>query len=149
MPILVVRHADAGDRWEDDDSLRPLTRSGRRQADRLVAALAHFPITAAYSSPFLRCVQTIEPLARARGLTIKTTPALAEGAGLEAAMELIAEAPDAVFSTHGDIVGEIVGELAHRGLVPSEGAPISKGSTWVIELEGGTPVSATYMAPPR
>ena len=40
--VLLVRHGDAGDRglWEDDDRLRPLSPTGRRQARGLVDRLA-------------------------------------------------------------------------------------------------------------
>src|SRR5438477_6088409 len=41
-----------------------------------------FPYTTLFRSR--RCVETVEPLARARGLSIQETEALAEGAGLEA-----------------------------------------------------------------
>ena len=66
----MVRHAKAGSRshWTGDDRLRPLGKKGFKQADRLVSILEPFPISALFSSPFLRCVQTVEPLARAHRL---------------------------------------------------------------------------------
>ena len=62
--VFLVRHARAGDRerWTGDDRLRPLDGKGRRQADAMVAPLAGYPITRLVSSPYLRCVQTLEPL---------------------------------------------------------------------------------------
>lgn len=70
MPLLLVRHARAGERdeWEGDDRLRPLDERGRRQAADLVEALARFPVEAILTSPYLRCVETVAPLAAARGL---------------------------------------------------------------------------------
>jgi 8-oxo-dGTP diphosphatase len=71
--VLLIRHASAGDRyeWEGDDRLRPLDERGRRQANQLVELLEQYEITRLLSSPFLRCIQTVEPLAQARGFDIE------------------------------------------------------------------------------
>lgn len=45
-----------------------LDERGREQADALVSRLGSLPIRALVSSPLLRCVRTIEPLARALGI---------------------------------------------------------------------------------
>ena len=80
MPLLLVRHASAGDRdeWEGDDRERPLDDRGSTQAEELVERLRPYPIDAILSSPARRCVQTVEPLARARGLEIELRPELGE-----------------------------------------------------------------------
>lgn len=80
MPLLVIRHASAGDRadWVGDDRKRPLDKRGRKRADELVAQLAPYPVEAILSSPARRCVETVEPLARARGLEIELRPELSE-----------------------------------------------------------------------
>jgi phosphohistidine phosphatase SixA len=73
VALLLVRHASAGDRdeWEGDDRERPLDKRGRKRADELVALLEPYRIEAILSSPARRCVETVEPLARARGLEIE------------------------------------------------------------------------------
>jgi 8-oxo-dGTP diphosphatase len=78
--MLLVRHAWAGDRdeWVGDDHERPLDERGRRQAEELVERLRPYPVDAILSSPGLRCVETVEPLARARGLEIELRPELGE-----------------------------------------------------------------------
>src|SRR5206468_2146730 len=65
----LVRHGAAGDRhaWHEADELRPLDEEGRWQAEALVALLAEAVIERLLSSPYLRCVQTLEPLAAVRG----------------------------------------------------------------------------------
>ena len=73
QPLLfVVRHASAGHRedWDGDDRLRPLDKRGGRQAEELVKRLEPHPIGRILSSPHTRCIQTVEPLAAARGLDI-------------------------------------------------------------------------------
>ena len=153
MPTFyIVRHAKAGSRsnWPEDDRLRPLGKKGANQAEALVTVLAPFPITAVYSSPFLRCVQTVEPLARARKLPVKQTSQLAEGHGLAGAMQVMGhpKLDHAVLSTHGDIVWELVEELVKRHVIrPGEGG-FEKGSTWVVDVEAGSFVKASYIPAP-
>ena len=137
MPVLLVRHASAGERaaWVGDDRLRPLDERGWRQAYGLVAQLAPFAVRRVLSSPYLRCVQTVEPLARARGLEVEETPALAEGhedEGVAMALELAGT--DTVLCTHGDLVPPIL-----AAFLPGDAhAQSEKGSTWVL----GTPTAS-------
>ena len=80
MPLLLLRHASAGDRllWEGDDRKRPLDERGRRDARKLVERLAPFTIEAILTSPYLRCLETVQPLARALGLKIDVRDELGE-----------------------------------------------------------------------
>ena len=79
--LMVVRHADAGDRrsWNGPDMLRPLSAAGRRQAEGLVIRLEDFPVERILCSPALRCRQTAEPLARDRFLEMEPVEALGVG----------------------------------------------------------------------
>src|SRR2546428_13850848 len=83
MAAFVIRHAKAVDReeWEGDDRLRPLTKAGRRQADGLAESLKNERIGKILSSPFVRCVQNVEPLAAKLRLPIEPRKDLEEGAG--------------------------------------------------------------------
>jgi len=78
--VLLVRHASAGNReeWPHDDRERPLDERGRRQALELVERLRDYRIEAICSSPARRCVETVEPLARARGLEVELRAELGE-----------------------------------------------------------------------
>jgi 8-oxo-(d)GTP phosphatase len=80
MPLLLIRHAWAGDRsvWVGDDRLRPLDARGEEQARALVDLLAEFAVAAIHSSPYRRCLETIEPLAAARGLKVVEREELGE-----------------------------------------------------------------------
>ena len=150
--FYIVRHAKAGSRghWTGDDRQRPLSKKGIKQAEALVEILARFPITAIYSSPFLRCVETVEPLVRARKLPLKQSLPLAEGHGLSGAMEFIGDPnlDEVVLSTHGDIVWELVEELVTDKVVkPGEGG-FEKGSTWVVNFEDGSFTRARFIPAP-
>ena len=115
--ILLIRHAWAGDRddWEGDDRRRPLDERGRRQAERLVEVLGGHRLDRILSSPFVRCVQTVEPLARRRGLGVEEREELAEGAGLDAFLGLAHDLGAAAVSVHGDLVEELLGEPRRKG----------------------------------
>jgi len=80
LTILLIRHAEpiAPGTPGFDEFTRPLTAKGLRDADRLSETHASTRIDAAYSSPYLRARQTIEPISRARGLAIDTIDDLRE-----------------------------------------------------------------------
>ncbi|HEY1419289.1 MAG TPA: phosphoglycerate mutase family protein [Candidatus Dormibacteraeota bacterium] len=150
--FYVVRHAKAGSRghWTGDDRARPLSKKGLQQAEDLVSILKPFPIAAIFSSPFLRCVQTVAPLGRARGIAVNQASSLAEGQGLAGAMKLMGDPAltDAVLSTHGDIVWELVEDLVRRRVVKAGEGGFEKGATWVVDVENGAPVRARFIPAP-
>ncbi len=67
MHLLLIRHADAGDRkaWDGDDADRPLSDEGRRQASALADALKARGLSASavVTSPYVRTRQTAELVA--------------------------------------------------------------------------------------
>jgi len=78
MQLLLVRHAlpNRSDHGQGSDP--ELAGAGLEQAGRLPAALARFPLARLISSPQRRAVQTAEPVAQARGLTVEIDARLAE-----------------------------------------------------------------------
>ena len=153
VPLLLVRHAVAVSRkaWKGPDRVRPLDHRGRRQAEGLVSELKRFEVERILSSPTDRCVQTVEPLARALALPVDEAPELAEGMG-DAAAELARLGLDGsvVLCTHGDVVPELLAGIDHDGRLGT-GSPLrcAKGSTWVLEAEGGRFTRAQYLPPPE
>jgi len=53
-----------------------------------------------------------------------------------------------VACTHGDVVSGILFELADRGVALGSTPRMRKGSTWVLDVDGGRVSSARYLAPP-
>ena len=115
MTSVLLRHAAAGDRedWDGDDFHRPLDAKGRRQAAELVELLRPFGVRRVVSSPYVRCVQTVEPLAAALGLRLEQDDRLAEGEGAAAA-DLLRE-DGVVCCSHGDIAEALVGRGLKKG----------------------------------
>jgi phosphohistidine phosphatase SixA len=125
VTLLLVRHGAAGERsrWAGDDRLRPLDDRGRLQAARLADALRSHGVGRVLTSPYVRCRQTVEPLAEGLGLPVEERLELAEGAGAAGVLRLAGELGEAVavLCTHGDVVAAVLGEESE------------KGSTWVLE----------------
>jgi 8-oxo-dGTP diphosphatase len=146
-----MRHAKAGDarKWTEDDRLRPLSTKGRAQAEGLVRAFRGLAVGRILSSPYIRCEQSVRPLALDRGLTIEPTEALAEGAPLAGVLTMIAELDDVavIACSHGDLIPATIEHLRSLG-VPTDDGPSKKGSTWLLEREGGAVVRARYLSPP-
>jgi len=150
-PLYLIRHAKAGVRaaWERPDQERPLTRRGRKQALRLVERFRGLEIGRVLSSPYVRCVQTVEPLAADRGLELLPTPLLAEGASVDQALSLLASLDDrpAALCGHGREIQALIDRLAAEG-APIQGTGIAKGSVWVLDREPGRIRSAHYLPAP-
>ena len=150
--LLVVRHTHAGERedWDGDDRLRPVSERGRRQAAELVDRLAAYPMDRILSSPYVRCVQSVEPLAEARGLKVEEVDALAEATPREVVRDLVHElaGTDTVLCSHGDVIGALVGELRLLGVALPDHPRWAKGSTWVLRTQRSRVVAADYLPAP-
>ncbi len=154
VPVYLVRHAKAGSRkrWTGPDDQRPVSRAGREQAEALVRLFAGRPLTGLVSSPHVRCIQTLEPLARAQGIPLEISDALAEDASSDAALSLAlasAQTGPTALCTHGDVIELLLAELARRD-VPLEtesGIELKKGSIWVLQVLDGNVAAAEYIPP--
>ena len=151
-PLYLIRHAKAWSKehWQHGDDLRPLTTKGARQAEGIVAAFADRPVAAILSSPTVRCVRTVEPLARQRGLGVRTVEWLAADTPAPVARAAVLSLPGpAALCSHREVIPDLVRGLAADGM-PLEGpAAWKKGSTWAIERDEGFPSRGRYLPPPR
>jgi phosphohistidine phosphatase SixA len=149
--LLVVRHADAGDKrgWKGPDLLRPLSAAGHRQAEGLVVRLEDYPIERILSSPSLRCVQTVRPLAADRFLEIEPLAALGVGAGLVEVLEVFWDLAlrNTVLCTHGETIGRLMEQLAADGLTVTDPLDWPKGSTWLLQRTDRRQVLGRLLAP--
>jgi 8-oxo-dGTP diphosphatase len=150
--VFFIRHAKAGNReaWTDPDHLRPLTKAGWRQAQALVDLLASEECARVLSSHYARCVQTVEPLAAARGVVVEHHQALVEGAPTRAGLDLIESASRPLaLCTHGDVMENVIGHLQQEGVDGADASLGKKGATWVLTVNGGRVSSAAYLDPPE
>lgn len=141
--LYLVRHAVARERdgWPQPDRLRPLNELGWRQAVVLADLLADAGIEAHYSSPALRCRDTLLPLAHGAGLQVQDDTRLLEGGraldldGAEAELKALIKAYFAAGTrriaacSHGDMIPPL---LEAAGAAAGSRCP--KGGVWRLDL---------------
>ena len=167
MPVLLlVRHASAGDRGIGPGDLeRPLDARGLAQAAALPAVLSlHLgagrgtdagatsrsaPPVDIRSSPARRCIETVRPLAAAVGTDVAVDPALIEGCDIRALHDRLPSlAGPTVWSSHGDVIPDLLEMLSRRGLDLGSAPSCRKGSTWVLQIIDGAVRTARSLPPP-
>jgi len=155
--VLLVRHASAGSRtrWEGDDRARPLDDIGWRQATELVRLLSRFEVETVVAADFVRCTQTVEPLADALGLKVVAEAVFSEvgysGHETDAVArirELGASLETAVVCSQGDVIPDLLQRLAAEDDVDLPDAATKKGSVWALNFEGPRLFSAEHFPPP-
>lgn len=156
MRIIVVRHGQAEPKkgWVGADADRPLVARGRRQADRLSKVIGADRPSRVISSPALRCVQTVRPLADERSLDVELSERLSTDSG-HAAVELCRQllssgAADStvVLCTHREVLVEMLPQmsrqssrkLAHR-------PPGAKGGAWILWFRAHKLAKVDYRPP--
>jgi 8-oxo-dGTP diphosphatase len=139
--VILIRHAKAGKRseWSAADRQRPLESRGRAQARALVEPLRRFEPVRIVSADPVRCVQTVQPLARQLRLDIDIESAFADrvsALNVETSRAAFAELVDggevAAVCSQGDTIAALIGQTA------------AKGSAWVLGTRAGEIVSSDY-----
>ena len=121
MDLFLIRHAHAGDRsaWVLDDRERPLSAKGEHQAKAVAEQLADEGIDALWTSPSLRCRQTMAPLAEALGLEVEVVELFDEGndgpPALDALLAAHAGGRKVAVCSHGDVIPAVVATARRRG----------------------------------
>lgn len=155
--VLLVRHAKAGSRkrHSGDDTLRPLDATGAVQSERLATQLAAFGATDVTSADRTRCTQTVEPLARVIGVSIRVEPLLSEegyAADPQAARtlvrKLVARGGVQVICSQGGVIPDLLQWWADCDGISLPPARNRKASTWVLSLSGGKLVAADHIDSP-
>lgn len=120
----------------------------------LAKLLRDEPIGRTVSSPYVRCRETLEPLAADLGLLVQDAEGLIEGAPLSEALRVLDKVSDkpTALCTHGDVIGDLLHHLESQHVrldagddaAPSE-LRFPKGSTWVLDVDDGQVVRGTYL----
>jgi len=151
MPLLVVRHAQAGRRssYQGDDRVRPLTVRGRARAAELVPELSRYHPQRILSSPFVRCCETVQPLAEALGLGVESVDELGEGHGPDAVRLVTTMAGEsAVLCTHGDVATDLLEFLYPEPTPSRRRLRLQKGDVWIVQSAGSALVISEHLRRP-
>ena len=119
-----MRRAGKRDEWKAADAERPLDERGEEQAAHLPECSLGSRSSAILSSPAKRCLDTVGPLAAARGLPIEPREELARSGKIATAHILVRS-----------LAGQNVIVCGHGGLeTVIAGAPRwRKGTTFVVD----------------
>jgi 8-oxo-(d)GTP phosphatase len=156
MTLWVVRHGSAGRKrdWTGDDDRRPLDARGRAQAEVVADLLGPRRPRRLRSSPTLRCLQTLAPLAGRIAVEVEPDDVLRVDGFPGGLLALLDEAgaPGDVLCSHGELLRPALRELRRRGAVGewSDDVLLAKGSVWEIDPDGPSLVLLRPApAPPR
>jgi phosphohistidine phosphatase SixA len=160
--FILVRHAHAGDKreWKGDDARRPLSERGRQQSEGLAHNLSGLYTPRLISSPYVRCTQTLRPLAARSYRTIETSRLLAPDARASDLDAFLADPAleGAVLCTHGETLSGLIRRWRQRDGVtftvdspPADRALLGKnatekGAAWIV-VDDETGRSAHYLRP--
>jgi phosphohistidine phosphatase SixA len=154
LVLSVVRHAEAGDRerFVGDDSLRPLSRQGRRQANALSRRLSESSLDL-ITSPYLRCVETLSPISSRLRRAMMLASWLVEGEPADEALyqliELTGELGGLVACTHQDVMVGMFDVAVAAGAAPSSQPIFDKAATAEFTIVSGKVVAVSFVAPPK
>lgn len=155
--LIIVRHGKAGrkERYSGDDTLRPLDKKGRAQAEALTSQLLAFGASAIHAADRLRCRQTVEPLAEELNTVIYSEPALSEEAywadrkrAHRRILEIAGSDGVQVVCTQGRVIPDLIDWWAERDGVRPDKSRNRKGSMWVLSIHGQKLLAADHLDSP-
>ena len=155
FPIIVLRHAKAlaREEWDGADDARPLSGRGKKQANSIVGPLLAFGARKLISSPAVRCIKTVTPLASALGRKIEKSELISQDAwehGSSDARTLVGarvrSRKPVVLCSHGPVLPEILTEIALatgtlRGSYLGSASALEPGAFSVVHLSSENPGS--------
>ena len=141
--FILLRHARAGRKVRDPekDFKRRLDSKGEQVALALPEVITSYmsPETV-LSSPFRRCVETVEPLAKAIGFRVFEDEGFTPGRSRRDLRKAFSEvAANSVVCTHGEVIAALL----------NNSAGCAKGAFWVVERRGDTFIPSQYVEAPR
>jgi 8-oxo-dGTP diphosphatase len=153
--IIALRHgkATAPTSWSGPDATRPLTERGVQQSATNVATIKAWRPLKIVTSPAVRCVATVAPLAAATGIKPKQEPNLSQDAWEDGSANVrevvgkrVRKRASTVLCSHGPVLPEILREVAlATGTVPGSylgsASDLPTGGFSVIHLSATNPSS--------
>jgi 8-oxo-dGTP diphosphatase len=153
--IIALRHgkATAPTSWSGPDAARPLTERGVQQSATNVVTIEAWRPRKIITSPAVRCVATVAPLAAATGIKPKQEPNLSQDAWEDGSANVrevvgkrVRKRTSAVLCSHGPVLPEILREVAlATGTVPGSylgsASDLPTGGFSVIHLSATNPSS--------
>jgi 8-oxo-(d)GTP phosphatase len=153
--LIILRHTKALERgdWDEPDSQRTLDELGFDQAQLLIKHLEPFAIDEVYTSDFTRCVQTVTPLAHARGLSINEVPSLNEETfqedptrAISFANALKQDEKNILICSHNPVIPTILRGILNSKLKNKDLIKLEPGDAWIVHRVNGEIVGLDYLS---
>jgi len=157
-PLVLLRHAKAVKRedWDGDDGDRPLANVGQIQAKRLLSTYLPFAIEVIHSSDAMRCIETIEPMARSLNMHPIFSTDLSEyrfakdkEAALDYAQDLMNRGQGAIICSHNPILPKLLKKLIGKKSFKELGLDLKPAEAWVLHHRDGEIIAVDWVSAPN
>jgi 8-oxo-dGTP diphosphatase len=157
FPIILLRHAKALKRteWDGDDGDRPLEHRGQLQAKRLLPIYLPYGISEVHTSDALRCIETIDLMAR----LIEKTPIFSadlseygyakdKEAPLDYVQDLMDRGAPAIVCSHNPIIPKLVKKLVGKKYFKSMDRELKPAQAIVLHCRAGEVIACDWIDEP-
>jgi len=157
FPIILLRHAKALKRteWDGDDGDRPLEHRGQLQAKRLLPIYLPYGISEVHTSDALRCIETIDLMAR----QLEKTPIFAadlseygfakdKDAPLDYVQDLMDRGAPAIVCSHNPIIPKLVKKLVGKKYFKSMDRELEPAQAIVLHCRAGEVIACDWIDEP-
>lgn len=153
--LIILRHTKALERgdWDDLDSKRTLNEKGFQQSENLITHFAPFAIDEIYSSDYLRCVQTVTPLADVRNLRITEIPSLNEetfeidpGRSISFANATKQDEKNILLCSHNPVIPTMLRGILNTKLKNKDLIKLEPGDAWIVHRVRGEIVALDFLS---
>ncbi len=153
--LIILRHTKALERgdWDEVDSERTLNEVGFDQAQLLIKHLEPFAIEEIYTSDYVRCVQTVTPMAHSRGLGITQVPSLNEETFEEDPLRSVSFAnalkqdeKNILICSHNPVIPTMLRGILNTKLKNKDLIKLEPGDAWIVHRVQGEIVGLDYLS---
>ena len=157
-PLVLLRHAKAIERveWAGEDTDRPLSSIGERQAKRLISSLAPYGIEEIHSSSAVRCYESITPLARAQNIDFFFTDSLSEDVykkdkerAAKYVNKLLVNNYCALVCSHNPVLPAILSSFVDKFGIEVTEVKLEPGDAWVVHHVEREVVGIDFLPAPK
>lgn len=143
---IILRHTKALERgdWDSDDSKRPLSDLGFEQARKLINRMLPYRIDEIYTSDYLRCMQSVAPLATSRELVPVTIADLNEETfefdpqkAISFANALKQDQKNILICSHNPIIPTMLRGILNTSLKSRKLIKLEPGDAWIVHRVNG------------
>lgn len=157
-PLILLRHAKAIERtdWAGEDTDRPLSSVGERQAKRLLSTLQPFGVEEIHSSSAVRCYETITPMARSLNIDFFFTDSLSEDVHrkdktrpVKYIERLLVNNYPILICSHNPVLPNVVSGFVEKFGVEIDETKLEPGDSWVIHHIEREVVAIEFLPGPK